>query len=295
MKDIITKISIGLITEVILISSGILSGLIYYKSKNYISNSIVILVFVILLVLIAAIILLKIMVNVRLNMPFRFKKIFFYFKGYRFSPLTWGEIFRRYPYNKFVGGNKLPHIEVFVNNTELQMKSFIGRIDSKTEFKLILDDSIGEKILKFNQAAYEQDETLRLSDIKIDNKKRKVYLTFQKTDYRSYLISNLFTDTFVPINNQTVRDILEINSPDGGFNGSKFASHAGVSALLLSEDGKIILLRNKITNQTYPGTICGSTSGTIEYLDYKKGGICIPFEAAFREINEELHLYPSYF
>ncbi len=284
----------NIISNVVWIGLLLLYGLFIYFVKTYIGNSLAIPVLIITLFLsIIFFILLKFIIDVRFDRPFKLQKIYLYFKGYRLIPLNHAEIISRYPNEKFVGGNKVPHIEIFVNNEGLPMKSFISRIDRTAEFRPKIAESIGEKILRFNQAKYEQNQTLRLKDLRIDNKKKTVKLFFQITDYRSYLISNLFIDTFIPAYNQTVRSILEKNSHNGTFNGSNFASHAGVSVLILSADSKIILLRNKKTNQTYPGMICGSTSGTIEYVDYKKGGICIPFEAIYREIDEELHLKPN--
>lgn len=293
-NNFIAGLITNIISNIIWIGLALLYGLFLYFVKIYKGNSLAISVLIISLFLSSILfIILKFIINVRFDRPFKFQKIYLYFKGYRLCSLNHNEIFRRYPCDKFVGNNKLPHIEIFVNNEELPMESFISRIDGNSEFRPKIDDSIGEDILRFNQTKVVHYETLRLKDLRFDNKKKEVKLFFEKTDYRSYLISNLFIDTLIPAYNQTVRSRLENYSKNGKFIGSNFASHAGVTVLLLSADAKIILLRNKKTSQTYPGMICGSTSGTIEYIDYKKGGICIPFEAIYREIDEELHLKPN--
>lgn len=287
ISGLLANIFIYLLTNVIWPFIIISLGLMYSLSTH---NFLATIVLVVLLALIIAIMILKQITGVRMNRRFWSYKFNLYLKGYRLRPLREEELFKRYHDCKFVGRDKLPHIELFVNKDGLPMSSFESKFDNNAEFKLNLDYSIGKEILKFNQAIYEENDNLSLKDLKIDTENRKVILFFQKTKYSSYLISNLFTDTFLPTFNRTVRDILESYQSDNLLNGSKFSNQAGITSLLLSKDGKIILLRNKKTNQTYPSTICGSTSGTIELVDADTRTTPIPFLAMYREINEELHL-----
>lgn len=174
---LLSTIFTNLLTNVIWPFILIFLGLIYSLRTH---NFLAIIVLVALLALIIAIMALKRITGVRLDRPSWFSKFRLYLKGYRLRPLRWDELFKKYHNYKFVGGNKLPQIELFVNKDGLPMSSFESKFDIDAEFRVKIDYSIGEEILQFNQAVYEQNENLSLKDWKIDNENRKVIFFFRK-------------------------------------------------------------------------------------------------------------------
>jgi 8-oxo-dGTP pyrophosphatase MutT (NUDIX family) len=236
------------------------------------------------------------------------KHIRLYIKGYRFKHLSWDEIFNRYGgRDKFIGTNDfhIPWIEIFRNKEGLlKEEDFSAEIvrDEKgnrrhKRYNLYpdhLDPSIIEDVLAFNVRGRVWDNpTGRFIGFmpKNDLAKFEGKLYFEATTYFDYLVSNLYIDTFVPSLGTTIRESLEPNGGEDAFNNRRSANHAGVTALLLCSNNKLILLHNRSDNATYPNQICASTSGTLELGDLVDGAKpSPPFEALRREMYEELHL-----
>jgi hypothetical protein len=234
-----------------------------------------------------------------------FKHILLYIKGYRFKHLSWPEIFIRYGgRDKFVGKNDfyIPWIEIFCNEERLKEEDFPAKIelDEKGDRKRYhlsdhLDPNIFEDVRAFMVQGKVWDQpTGRFIGFerRRDTAKSKVELHFEETRYFDYLVSNLYIDTFVPSLGTTIREHLEQNGSEDALNNPRSANHAGVTALLLCSDNKLILLWNRLDNATYPNQICASTSGTLEVgTDLDEGSNpSPPFEALRREMDEELHL-----
>ena len=236
------------------------------------------------------------------------KHILLYIHGYRFSPLTPEEIFIWYGgRNNFIGENDfyIPWIEIFCNKEGLKEEDFPAKIvrDEKGNRKKHkrynlypdhLDPSIIEDVMAFNvRGRVWDDPTGRFIrfEHKKDSAKSEVVLYFEATTYFDYLVSNLYIDTFVPFLGTTIREHLEPNGWEDALNNPRSANHAGVTALLLCSNNKLILLQNRSDNATYPNQICASTSGTLELGDLVDGSKpSPPFEALRREMYEELHL-----
>ena len=238
------------------------------------------------------------------------KHIRLYIQGYRFKPLSWDEIFNRYGgRDKFIGMNDfhIPWREIFRNkDVLLKEKDFRAEIvrDEKENHKKHkkhkrynlysdpLDPSIIEDVMAFYVGGRVWDNpTGRFIGFKQDSPKSEVVLSFEATTYFDYLVSNLYIDTFVPSLGTTIREQLEPNGGEDAWNKPRSANHAGVTALLLCSNNKIILLHNRSDNATYPNKICASTSGTLELGDLVDGSKpSPPFEALRREMYEELHL-----
>ena len=230
------------------------------------------------------------------------KQIILYLKGYRFSPLTWPEIFEWYGgVDNFIGKDDfhIPYVEIFRNDEDLYEENFPAKIEHEENghrksynLSAHLHSDIIKDVLTFHavQGRCWDGPTGRLS--RIDNtSKSEVILHFEETTYYDYLVSNLYIDTYVPSLSTTIREHLEPNGYKDAWEIPLPANHAGVTALLLCSDKKLILLQNRADNATSPNLICGSTSGTLELRDLATGSKpSPPFEALRREMDEELHL-----
>lgn len=139
-------------------------------------------------------------------------------------------------------------------------------------------------------------------------KKNNSTLEIQKTDYFCHVVTNqLIYKSYINREGETIISGKRLTFDDNlilrHFSHSSSANMLGVSSILITNDGKLVIAKQSKYNDESKNAIIPSASGSIDFDDYKniykqyksKSLDKVVKYAALRELKEELYLYHNEF
>lgn len=125
-----------------------------------------------------------------------------------------------------------------------------------------------------------------------------IRMKFRPSSYFNYVATNLSMECIPPGWTQSIRNKFEPGPELSQFSASKCDNHLGLSALLVTRDGRLIVPERTADVSSYPEMTSPSASGGFEFEDVSRErgpqrGQPDPFRGILSEIREELAVESS--
>lgn len=167
---------------------------------------------------------------------------------------------------------RIPAVEV-LNAANGVDESQIEICFDETPFELTLCSTVAfdvyAKDARSRGRKFYSTDTARLKNVNVDLNGR-LRLEFQLAEYFDYVKTNMAMDFIDPMG-ESLRDEVH---PDGQLeplNKSHLANHTGISGLVFSNDGKMIIQRRGSQVLTNPNQLCPGYSGVLNANDIRHG------------------------